>query len=58
MIVKLLQEHKINGNTYPKGTTVAVTRAVGMELCKDEIAVSNTDIPCKPKRKRITKSKK
>lgn len=52
MIVKLIKDF----GKHKKGQTIVTTKAVGVKLCEDEIAVSNTDHPCKPKAK--TRKKK
>jgi hypothetical protein len=46
MIVKLLKGYTHRGVKFKKGQTIAVTRQEAIDLCQQEIAVSNEDIPC------------
>lgn len=46
MIVKLLVDTEINGVLMKAEQKVAVTRAVAIELCRDEKAVAPIDVPC------------
>ncbi len=58
MIVRLVVDHRVNGNNYPKGQTVVVTKEVGLKLCEEEIAVTENDVPCYKKKKTTPKKRK
>lgn len=41
-----MQDHTYLGVDFKKGSTIAMPRRLALQLCQDEIAVSNEDVPC------------
>jgi hypothetical protein len=57
MTIKFIEDYEFRGHIRKKGTKINVARSIAIQLCREEVAVAEIDIPCEEKAKKKAKDK-
>jgi hypothetical protein len=57
MTIKFIEDYEFRGHIRKKGTKINVARVIAIQLCREEVAVAEIDIPCEDKAKKKAKDK-